>query len=283
MATSNEKRLSVVNKYKSILGRNYYDQSKRTYVFKKYKDGKYYSDCSSSICYSYKASGFDVGNLNSAGMYNSPKFKNVEVSIIKGLVTDKTKLRVGDVLYFAGTDASRPRCIGHVEMVYSIKGNTVTLCGHGSGRPRTIELDKYCKQRYNSKTKTPVGHKGLVSVQRYFEDDYDSFKVIPSVKNDWVKRLQEECNNQGLSKQTVDGFAGPKTLKGCPVLKRGSKGNIVKLLQEQLTKIGYDVNGVDGVYGSGCVEGVKKFQEDNKLEVDGYFGNKSWEKLLGLK
>ena len=283
MATSNEKRLSVVNKYKGILGRNYYDQSKRTYVFKKYKDGRYYSDCSSSICYSYKEAGFDVGNLNSAGMYNSPKFKDVKVSIVKGLITDKSKLRVGDILYFAGTNASRPKCIGHVEMVYAIKGNTVTICGHGSGRPRTIELDAYCRLRYNSKANTPVGNKGLVAVQRYFEDDLTDNKVNPKVKNEWVKRLQAEYNKQGLSNQTVDGFAGPKTLKGCPTLRRGDKGNIVKLLQEQLTKIGYDVNGVDGVYGSGCVEGVKKFQKDNKLEVDGIFGKKSWEKILGLK
>ena len=34
--------------YKTILGRNYYSQSLRAYVYKPYSNGKYYSDCSSS-------------------------------------------------------------------------------------------------------------------------------------------------------------------------------------------------------------------------------------------
>ena len=50
--------------------------------------------------------------------------------------------------------------------------------------------------------------------------------------DDWVRRLQEECNKQGFSKQNVDGIAGPATLAGCPIVKIGAKGNITKLLQE---------------------------------------------------
>ena len=40
--------------------------------------------------------------------------------------------------------------------------------------------------------------------------------------DDWVRRLQEECNKQGFSNQTVDGIPGPATLAGCPVLKKGA-------------------------------------------------------------
>ena len=54
MATALEKRLMVRNKYKTIIGKNIYSQSLRDYCYKLYKDGKYYSDCSSSICYRCK-------------------------------------------------------------------------------------------------------------------------------------------------------------------------------------------------------------------------------------
>ena len=66
--------------------------------------------------------------------------------------------------------------------------------------------------------------------------------------DDWVRRLQQECNNQGFSKQKVDGIAGPATLAGCPTLKKGVQGNITKLLQEKLVSLGYSPNGVDGIF-----------------------------------
>lgn len=49
--------------------------------------------------------------------------------------------------------------------------------------------------------------------------------------DEWVRELQHECNNQGFSKQSVDGISGPATLAGCPTLKKGASGNITKLLQ----------------------------------------------------
>ena len=60
MATANEKRAAVVAKYRSILSRNRYSQAKRAYAFRKYSDGKYYSDCSSSIALSYKEAGYPL-------------------------------------------------------------------------------------------------------------------------------------------------------------------------------------------------------------------------------
>ncbi len=160
-----EKRRSVIDKYALIIGRNIYSQTLRDYCYKPYKDGKYYSDCSSSISYAYKEAGLGFGILNTAGMYQSNKFTTVDADIADG-IPDISRLRPGDMLLFAGTDASRPLKIGHVEMYC---GNGI-ICGHGSGTPSYKDLAVYCKSRYASFA--PGGwRKGLVCVRRYIQDD----------------------------------------------------------------------------------------------------------------
>lgn len=100
--------------------------------------------------------------------------------------------------------------------------------------------------------------------------------------DDWVRRLQQECNKQGFSKQNVDGIAGPATLAGCPTLKKGASGNITKLLQEKLVKLGYNTNGVDGIFGNGTYSAVREFQKTRGLSADGIVGQNTWRKLLNL-
>ena len=106
--------------YKGILGRNIYSQSKRSYVFEPYKDGKYYSDCSSSGMAAMQQAGYPVSLLNTAGVYQSKFFEEVPVQISAGHVLNPEVLRVGDALLFVGSDPSRPLQIGHVEYVYEM-------------------------------------------------------------------------------------------------------------------------------------------------------------------
>ena len=107
-------------------------------------------------------------------------------------------------------------------------------------------------------------------------------QVPVSNTNDWVSRLQAECNKQGFSNQTVDGIGGSNTLKGCPTLKQGARGNITKLLQEKLVSLGYNTNGVDGIFGSGTKKAVMSFQKANGLVADGIVGQNTWRKLLNI-
>ncbi|CUN66720.1 MULTISPECIES: peptidoglycan-binding protein [Clostridium] len=100
--------------------------------------------------------------------------------------------------------------------------------------------------------------------------------------DDWIARLQAECNKQGFSNQKVDGIPGANTLKGCPTLKKGASGNITKLLQEKLVKLGYSTNGVDGIFGSGTYSAVREFQKTRGLSADGIVGQNTWRKLLNL-
>lgn len=106
--------------------------------------------------------------------------------------------------------------------------------------------------------------------------------TVTTTGDDWVRRLQQECNNQGFSKQNVDGIAGPATLAGCPTLKKGVSGNITKLLQEKLVKLGYTTNGVDGIFGNGTYSAVREFQKTRGLSIDGVVGQNTWRKLLNL-
>ena len=106
--------------YKRIIGRNLYNQSLRAYVYDKYKDGKYYSDCSSSGMAAMQQAGYPVSLLNTAGIYRSPFFEEVPVQISAGHIQNPEVLKVGDALLFIGNDPSRPLQIGHVEYVYAM-------------------------------------------------------------------------------------------------------------------------------------------------------------------
>ena len=55
--TAQERRAAVTAKYGTLIGRNLYSQPLRGYCFRRYNDGNYYSDCSSSICYTYSEAG----------------------------------------------------------------------------------------------------------------------------------------------------------------------------------------------------------------------------------
>ena len=94
--------------------------------------------------------------------------------------------------------------------------------------------------------------------------------------------MQEECNKQGFSNQKVDGIPGSNTLKGCPTVRQGARGNITKLIQERLVSLRYNTNGVDGIFGAGTKAAVIAFQESRGLSADGIVGQNTWRKLLNL-
>ena len=62
------------------------------------------------------------------------------------------------------------------------------------------------------------------------------------------------------------------------LLKKDSKGDSVKLLQELLNKHGFNLT-VDGDFGNKTEEAVKQFQRRLNLTVDGIVGSKTFEAL----
>lgn len=101
----------------------------------------------------------------------------------------------------------------------------------------------------------------------------------PSGYDEWIARLQAECNAQGFSNQTVDGINGPNTLAGCPTVKKGAKGNITKLIQERLNSVGFSLD-CDGIFGDKTHNAVKVFQKNRSLTHDGIVGKNTWSWLL---
>lgn len=68
-----------------------------------------------------------------------------------------------------------------------------------------------------------------------------------------------------------------------PIIKLGSKGTTVKMVQTMLAAHGYPCanGGADGSFGTGTQAAVKKFQSAKKLTVDGVVGTNTYTALLG--
>ena len=64
-------------------------------------------------------------------------------------------------------------------------------------------------------------------------------------------------------------------------LKRGAKGEQVKLVQQRLTDLGYFSGPISGNYMNQTVEAVKAFQLNNGLKADGVTGEDTWTILFG--
>jgi len=283
MMNATEKRKAVADAYKECIGRNLYSQDtiRRECAFTPHTDGKYYSDCSSSIRLAYKQADIGLSYIggNTAGMYNSALGSIVDITVANGVPTNPAQLRVGDILLLAGTDSSRPLCIGHVEMVYSISGGSVTLCGHGSGLPNFKDMATYCKSRYNAKTGTTKGNKGLVCVKRYVHDDTATAPTeateaaetpaeetvqatsVDAEEVSIVQEIQQWVNTYmgGAVTLALDGKAGPLTKKA-----------LVMCLQRYLNRTYGSGLAVDGSYGpntKAACRAVKKGSKGNLVYI----------------
>lgn len=99
-----------------------------------------------------------------------------------------------------------------------------------------------------------------------------------------------EKKKYSLSYNLIYGYGRPKydTTEQAPTLQtptvasrsylmRGDKGAEVKAMQEKLIQLGYSCGstGADGNFGYNTEAGLKKFQKENRLAVDGRYGNES--------
>ena len=78
----------------------------------------------------------------------------------------------------------------------------------------------------------------------------------------------------------------PVDISNYPMLRKGSRGEYVKILQRLLQAKGYDPKGVDGIFGKNTLAAVVNFQEKNSdikgkpLAVDGIVGPLTWGALV---
>lgn len=79
----------------------------------------------------------------------------------------------------------------------------------------------------------------------------------------------------GLEIQTVQPVSAAVSR---PTLRKGSRGDAVRELQEKLMDLGYDLGiyGADGIFGKKTLAAVKAFQRDCGIKVDGIVGPVTW-------
>ena len=70
---------------------------------------------------------------------------------------------------------------------------------------------------------------------------------------------------------------------GSRILSHGDEGIDVAVLQQKLKQLNYYTGNIDGLYGPGTTEAVKKFQQDKGLKVDGVFGESSFAAMPKIK
>jgi hypothetical protein len=92
----------------------------------------------------------------------------------------------------------------------------------------------------------------------------------------------QETTNAGwkaLGADIVEPIANYRPITTHPLLKRGSRGDLVVWAQEHLRAAGENVP-VTGVFGKITRAAVREFQEANGLKADGAIGTATWQSLL---
>lgn len=96
------------------------------------------------------------------------------------------------------------------------------------------------------------------------------------------KVLQILLNNQGAG-LAVDGQLGPKSKAAIlqyGVVGKGDRSVLVTLWQATLVAHRYNPNGIDGIFGPGCVAATKLAQQERSLTQDGMVGPATWTGVL---
>lgn len=121
-------------------------------------------------------------------------------------------------------------------------------------------------------------------IYKEFDSDRKEFISKPNVdiidrpKNLYILFFQQ-CYNLDCSDKRIkeDGYDNPETeeARKSVLLRKGSHGNLVVWLQGELKDRGYYNGDLDGSYMDMVFAGVRRYQEDHQLEVDGILGNET--------
>lgn len=72
---------------------------------------------------------------------------------------------------------------------------------------------------------------------------------------------------------------GKAQKKSRPVLKRGSRGEDVIVLQKVLRESGFYQGAIDGIFGQQTDVALRRYQSSKQLEIDGICGRMTWAKI----
>lgn len=131
----------------------------------------------------------------------------------------------------------------------------------------------------------PVVKGPVAEFQKWLNTNYKANLDIdnsygPLTNKAAIKAYQVEMNKQYGAHLKVDGIYGRDSRNTTLNVKRGTRGNITRIIQGLLICKGYNVKGFDGIFGARLEAAVKRFQKVNGLYVDGIFGVNTWDNLL---
>src|SRR6266851_2783601 len=121
--------------------------------------------------------------------------------------------------------------------------------------------------------------------------DRDDVVRVTELINGGDRGLAERTEYLATAKQIWMSGAAPQAATGGqaagaddahPILRRGSKGDDVTVLQNRLTGAGFKVL-TDGDFGENTEEAVKAFQTSRDLDADGGVGQATWDALRANK
>ncbi|MBQ6527590.1 MAG: D-alanyl-D-alanine carboxypeptidase family protein [Clostridia bacterium] len=95
-----------------------------------------------------------------------------------------------------------------------------------------------------------------------------TLQLLPKVQEEMSRTATPDPVYGNVMAVTID----PSKPTPAPVIKRGSRGEGVLLLQTRLQELGYNPGNPDGEFGPGTEEALILFQQQNGLEPDGVAG-----------
>lgn len=106
-------------------------------------------------------------------------------------------------------------------------------------------------------------------------------KVTATKWTHWGKLKSVAYDGSAAAEPAAPAADSGTETKWRPTIRKGSKGAVVKEMQEMLQKLGYNLGicGIDGDYGTATAAAVRAFQSDNRLVVDGVCGPMTWDAL----
>lgn len=128
---------------------------------------------------------------------------------------------------------------------------------------------------------------GLIEQVQSFLNSYFGFGLDednicgPLTKDALIKAYQIEMNNTYNTSLEVDGIFGHQSKNAANnLLSAGDTNDVVKVLQASLQVHGYDMQGIDGIFGDITNNAVLDFQSCHGLEADGLVGQNTWTELF---
>lgn len=261
-------RKAYVEMYSTIIGRNLYSQLKRKYCYKKYPDGKYYSDCSSSQTLTMAAIGMEMPAYNTEEMYHSSLFEKVPVKIKDGHIQNPEILKVADQLLFAGSDPSRDLCIGHVEGVYKIGGS-----GSGKEENTIAEYQEWLNDHYLFEVVIGSGAKLTVDGEYGKKTRSAAVAVLKHMLNKYYG-ANLTIGNSYFYEQTK------KAANAVTTNETKRHGTLAALLQGQLAAAGCYKDAITATVTADTLNALKLFKKAKNMTADTKLTGEVWQKLF---